>query len=343
MTNPVLNFEDSNLTADITKRGFTDHEHLDNFELIHMNGRMYDFNNGRFLSVDPFIQGTTSQAINPYSYIQNNPLSGTDPTGYLSECTDDGECKIENVEKVELDKNGKTIVTTSDGQKFEVADAKITATANGKKVEISVGISTPGGISTDISNIENQNSVTLNVQMFGRESQSFSSFFVDEVMSGAAKDRIHGTASAAVGIFDPTEDFVAVKDCVVGDGSCLAAAMMILTRKIDKLGEVVQTAGKALKKPTKTDMHKEHLTRKDLEAARLESQGVVVARKSDGTPWDHIDEVQNSQRGLLNRIEKINRQLSNPNLSATQRKALQDEMSTASKLLDKSEGYLPRN
>ena len=36
-----------------------------------IKGRMYDFNNGRFLSVDPFIQGTDSQAINPYSYIQN--------------------------------------------------------------------------------------------------------------------------------------------------------------------------------------------------------------------------------------------------------------------------------
>lgn len=39
-----------------------------------MNGRMYDFNNGRFLSVDPYIQGVDSQAINPYSYIQNNPF-----------------------------------------------------------------------------------------------------------------------------------------------------------------------------------------------------------------------------------------------------------------------------
>ncbi|WP_162846748.1 RHS repeat domain-containing protein [Marinicella litoralis] len=87
MSAPALNFEDedslSTAEIDVTKRGFTDHEHLDNFELIHMNGRMYDFNNGRFLSVDPFIQGTTSQAINPYSYIQNNPLSGIDPSGYV--------------------------------------------------------------------------------------------------------------------------------------------------------------------------------------------------------------------------------------------------------------------
>ncbi|MFC4701487.1 RHS repeat-associated core domain-containing protein [Glaciecola siphonariae] len=50
-----------------------------------MNGRIYDYNIGRFLSVDPFIQGTGSQGINPYSYVLNNPLSFTDPTGYSAE------------------------------------------------------------------------------------------------------------------------------------------------------------------------------------------------------------------------------------------------------------------
>ncbi|MFT5451759.1 MAG: RHS repeat-associated protein, partial [Enterobacterales bacterium] len=65
-----------------------------------MNGRVYDYNLGRFLSVDPFIQDPdNSQSMNPYSYIMNNPLSGTDPSGYLSEssggcdliCATDGE------------------------------------------------------------------------------------------------------------------------------------------------------------------------------------------------------------------------------------------------------------
>ncbi|MBQ4811522.1 RHS repeat-associated core domain-containing protein [Pseudoalteromonas luteoviolacea] len=66
-----------------TNRGFTDHEHLDELELIHMNGRVYDYNLGRFMSVDPVIQSPkNSQSINPYSYIMNNPLAGTDPTGY---------------------------------------------------------------------------------------------------------------------------------------------------------------------------------------------------------------------------------------------------------------------
>jgi RHS repeat-associated protein len=55
--------------------------------LIHMNGRVYDYNLGRFLSVDPFIQDPgNSQSMNPYSYIMNNPLSGTDPSGYRSIC-----------------------------------------------------------------------------------------------------------------------------------------------------------------------------------------------------------------------------------------------------------------
>jgi len=64
-------------------RGFTDHEHLDNTRLIHMNGRAYDYNLGRFLSVDPIIQfPQNSQSLNPYSYLMNNPMAGTDPTGY---------------------------------------------------------------------------------------------------------------------------------------------------------------------------------------------------------------------------------------------------------------------
>src|SRR5712672_1780336 len=63
--------------------GFTKHEHLDDTYLIHMNGRVYDYRLGRFLSVDPIISNpANSQSINPYSYIGNNPLSGVDPTGY---------------------------------------------------------------------------------------------------------------------------------------------------------------------------------------------------------------------------------------------------------------------
>jgi hypothetical protein len=46
-----------------------------------MNGRVYDPVIGRFLSADPVLGGG-SQGLNRYSYVLNNPLSRTDPSGF---------------------------------------------------------------------------------------------------------------------------------------------------------------------------------------------------------------------------------------------------------------------
>ena len=63
--------------------GFGGHEHLDIFEMVNMDGRMYDPVLGRFLSPDPFVQAPDfTQSLNRYTYCLNNPLSLTDPTGY---------------------------------------------------------------------------------------------------------------------------------------------------------------------------------------------------------------------------------------------------------------------
>jgi RHS repeat-associated protein len=63
-------------------RGYTGHEHLPEFGLINMNGRMYDPIVGRFLSPDPYVQAPDfSQSYNRYSYCLNNPLIYTDPSG----------------------------------------------------------------------------------------------------------------------------------------------------------------------------------------------------------------------------------------------------------------------
>ena len=48
-----------------------------------MNGRVYDATLGRFTTADPFVQSPSfSQSYNRYSYGFNNPLSGTDPSGF---------------------------------------------------------------------------------------------------------------------------------------------------------------------------------------------------------------------------------------------------------------------
>ena len=63
-------------------RGYTGHEHLDQFSLINMNGRLYDPILGRMLSPDNYVQNATStQGFNRYSYAVNNPLVYTDPDG----------------------------------------------------------------------------------------------------------------------------------------------------------------------------------------------------------------------------------------------------------------------
>ena len=64
-------------------RGYTGHEQLDDSGLIHMNGRIYDPELGRFLSPDPVVQiPEYSQNFNRYSYVLNNPLNATDPSGF---------------------------------------------------------------------------------------------------------------------------------------------------------------------------------------------------------------------------------------------------------------------
>lgn len=59
------------------------HEHLDEVGIINMNGRIYDPVLGRFLQPDKIIQEPGNlQNHNRYSYVMNNPLKFTDPSGY---------------------------------------------------------------------------------------------------------------------------------------------------------------------------------------------------------------------------------------------------------------------
>ncbi|KTF16713.1 hypothetical protein ATS75_04495 [Pseudoalteromonas sp. H105] len=72
------------------------------------------------MSVDPLIQSPgNSQSINPYSYIMNNPLAGTDPTGYAKEEL----TKIEHTKTTE-----KVAVTGSRIKRTVTTDVSGTAT-----------------------------------------------------------------------------------------------------------------------------------------------------------------------------------------------------------------------
>mgnify|MGYP001300114037 FL=1 len=67
-----------------TFQGYTGHQQLDPVGLIHMKGRLYDPQLGRFIQADPMTEADATQGLNRYSYVLNNPMSLTDPSGYLS-------------------------------------------------------------------------------------------------------------------------------------------------------------------------------------------------------------------------------------------------------------------
>jgi RHS repeat-associated protein len=67
-----------------TDRGFTGHEHLDELDLVHMNGRLFHPGIGRFMQADPFIQSPSDlQSLDRYAYCAGAPTHCTDPSGYF--------------------------------------------------------------------------------------------------------------------------------------------------------------------------------------------------------------------------------------------------------------------
>jgi RHS repeat-associated protein len=74
---------DGNPGASQTPRGFTGQEELSEVGLVHLNGRIYDPLLARMTSADPMVPDPSNgQAWNRYSYVANNPLAFTDPSGY---------------------------------------------------------------------------------------------------------------------------------------------------------------------------------------------------------------------------------------------------------------------
>ena len=85
-----------------------------------------------------------------------------------------------------------------------------------------------------------------------------------------------------------------------------------------------------------------HLDHRHLDAAARELKGEVVKLKPDGkTPFDHVTEVRDAQRGLRNLIEKLKKDLSDPNLVGEGRSNIENLLGEASNLLDYTEKYVP--
>jgi RHS repeat-associated protein len=109
------NVEENTING-ISRQGYTGQTALGvSMGLIHMNGRIEDAITGRFLSPDPTIPDPgNTQSFNRYSYVNNNPLSRVDPTGF-DDLPDDPIT-------VTGYKNGSSPYSNSDGIGFDFFD-----------------------------------------------------------------------------------------------------------------------------------------------------------------------------------------------------------------------------
>ena len=85
-TGPPPSQDETNING-VSRQGYTGETVLGvSMGLNHLNGRVEDSISGRFLSPDPAVPDpANTQSFNRYSYVNNNPLSVVDPTGFDDE------------------------------------------------------------------------------------------------------------------------------------------------------------------------------------------------------------------------------------------------------------------
>jgi RHS repeat-associated protein len=79
-------FGKSNLSNSVTRYGYTGREKDDSTGLMYYRARWYDADQGRFISSDPI---RFQAGENFYSYVKNNPIKFSDPTGLKEDCESD--------------------------------------------------------------------------------------------------------------------------------------------------------------------------------------------------------------------------------------------------------------
>lgn|GEM_PF-3646619 len=214
----------NSITGTTDNKGFTGQEMLDQLELVHLNGRIYDPYVGKFLSADPHVTDPVNgQNYNRYSYVLNNPTNLTDPTGFDAEekkaapppDKKPGGCDTDCLKKAA--KAGKTFVLVDDnGTVEEIAlvgnDGKYhTFTAGGRqdaKNQANNELLPTGSETTDVKKINPTNdwradskSDQFLKEEYAKRGQAFCTAncasLTDEAAEALASERYTGAAIAS--------------------------------------------------------------------------------------------------------------------------------------------------
>lgn len=106
-------------------RGFTSHEALAEHGLVHMNARIYDPKNGRFLSADTLIPNPNNwDSYNRYMYVEGNPMRYRDPSGH----------DLVSIDENTLGNNSASYDNTSGLDNFSTSIVIVTAGSSGGAV-----------------------------------------------------------------------------------------------------------------------------------------------------------------------------------------------------------------
>lgn len=154
------------IDAQTTDRGFTNHEHLDELGLIHMNGRIYDPLLMRFTTADPTMPDALDmQNYNRYAYVRNNPLRLLDPSGFADEAPGSNPSITQGLAGNSAAAKETTVAPGGQPYKANISnsnafDAGVTNLAGkaGSLAGMILGVLAPNGpdISDDLSRIEAQ-------------------------------------------------------------------------------------------------------------------------------------------------------------------------------------------
>jgi RHS repeat-associated protein len=326
----------------VTERGFTGHEHLDDTYLIHMNGRVYDYRLGRFLSVDPIISNpASSQSINPYSYIGNNPFSGIDPTGYACDDFSTARCDTIWVNPPDAKPNIPKFIKMGDnGAVISTATLNMNAPASsllgpGDTAAPPDGASrAPQGEADDARHDQVLLAQAIPPRGGGRgrgggpRPAELPPESIEEIVAGAnvrsAKERVEAAGASTAEMRPP------------GPRTEAEARYWERAAEAAEAAQAARTP-QARSSRTPTDGYLQHTTTNDLVGAAREVRS--------GVPHggQHVKEVGEAAIGLQRRVDQIMNGLSNPKLTFDRRIELQQELSKASKALDAAEQALQGN
>lgn len=284
-------------------KGFTGQVMLDNVDLIHLNGRVYDPMVGRFLSGDPLIsQADNGQSYNRYSYVLNDPIDLIDPSGFQSVIiTGCGSCwkteLMRQIDDLRMQFRSNATATVNNLRRATPAILRALSRSGARIAATQAGAAATGGIGEPVALVVDGVIVVVTIAEIVHVLNSNDS---PDAASDPAGVPSAGGAPAAGGSPDPN-------DPNGRDNDGLTRAQRQAIKKVDN---VINN-----------------------NALPHDFEGVENEMAGRATGFDHVTEMRQSVRALQDAAKSLEGSLQNPNLSEAARGQISQALARANSML----------